>query len=343
MAADHHHDHPAHLAHHFQTVEQQFASAKLGMWVFLATEILMFGGLFCGYAVYYSNHHEIFVYGHQFLDKELGGINTVVLICSSLTMAWGVRAAQLGQKNLLVTLLILTLLGGFGFMGIKAVEYNHKWHLGLLPGEHYKTESERATLHHGDDGEHGDDAAAHGASAGADDGHTDDGAGEGLLSDAAHGLGEAADAVTESVRGAAQELGEDLAHAVGGTPDPDPAAVAPPADGIQRLEIERSTIALAPEGPAGLRPMHLEGAHGGHHAVAEPEKARLFFSWYFGMTGLHAIHVLVGMGLITWILIRAMRNEFGPHYFTPVDLVGLYWHLVDLIWIFLFPLLYLVE
>ena len=90
------------LAHHFDTPQQQFESGKLGMWLFLATEILLFGGLFCAYAVYRANHPEIFIYAHQFLDKTLGGINTIVLICSSLTMAWAVRAAQLGQRRLLV-------------------------------------------------------------------------------------------------------------------------------------------------------------------------------------------------------------------------------------------------
>src|SRR5687767_5882323 len=130
---DGHNGHDPHLAHHFDTPEQQFASNKLGMWVFLATEILMFGGLFCAYAVYRHNHPDVFVYAHHFLDKWLGAINTIVLITSSLTMAWAVRAAQLGQQRLLAILLGLTLLGGFGFMAIKAIEYKSKWshHLGV--------------------------------------------------------------------------------------------------------------------------------------------------------------------------------------------------------------------
>jgi cytochrome c oxidase subunit 3 len=122
-----HHAHNPHLAHHFDTPEQQFASNKLGMWVFLATEILMFGGLFCAYAVYRHNHPEVFVYAHHFLSKPLGAINTVILITSSLTMAWAVRAAQLGRSVILSFCLALTLLGGFGFMAIKAVEYKMKW------------------------------------------------------------------------------------------------------------------------------------------------------------------------------------------------------------------------
>src|SRR5215207_9280244 len=126
-----HHFHPhgdPHLAHHFDTPEQQYNSAKIGMWVFLATELLMFGGLFCAYSVYRHNHPEVFEYAHQYLDKTWGAINTVVLITSSLTMAWGVRAAQLGQRKILVGCLIATLIGGAAFMVIKTIEYEHKYH-----------------------------------------------------------------------------------------------------------------------------------------------------------------------------------------------------------------------
>src|SRR5512139_2222002 len=122
------------LQHHFADMEQQKDSAKLGMWLFLVTEILLFGGLFCAYAYYRAHHPEIFIYAHKYLDKTLGGVNTVILLCSSFTMAWAVRAAQLGQRKLLVTLLALTLLGGMGFLGVKAVEYNQKWKHGLLWG-----------------------------------------------------------------------------------------------------------------------------------------------------------------------------------------------------------------
>src|SRR5262245_10630971 len=131
-----------HLQHHFDTEEQQFDAGKLGIWLFLATEVLLFGGLFVAYAIYRANHPEIFVYAHQFLDKILGGTNTVILLCSSLTMAWAVRAAQLGQRRLLVVLLSLTLLGGFGFMGIKYAEYKAKWEHGLLPGTHFAPHEE---------------------------------------------------------------------------------------------------------------------------------------------------------------------------------------------------------
>jgi cytochrome c oxidase subunit 3 len=238
-----HGEHPAFLAHHFETPEQQFSTGKLGMWVFLLTEILLFSGLFCAYAVYRANHPEIFEYAHQYLSKTLGAINTGVLITSSLTMAWAVRSAQLGQRRRLVVLLALTLLGGCGFLGIKYAEYRNKWEEGLLWARQYKPV------------EHAETA--------------------------------------------------------------EPAEPAEPADGHATKEAAK-------------------------HAQA-PRHVGIFFSIYFVMTGLHGLHVIAGMGAIGWVLARSIRGDFSPLYFGPVDYVGLYWHLVDLVWIFLFPLLYLIH
>ncbi|HJQ97380.1 MAG TPA: cytochrome c oxidase subunit 3 family protein [Candidatus Polarisedimenticolaceae bacterium] len=274
------HAHSPYLQHHFETPQQQFDAGKLGIWLFLATEILLFGGLFCAYAIYRANHPEIFVYAHQFLNKYWGGTNTVILLCSSLTMAWAVRAAQLGQRRLLVVLLSLTLLGAMGFLGIKYVEYKEKWEHGLLWGARYAPHVE------------------------------------------GHGTEEAP--VTKA--------------------QPPPPAPAPPAS-PGGFVVERSAIRPAAAGPEGTviaaeeQEEHLEAA--GIHR--RPANVQIFFSIYFLMTGLHGIHVLVGMGAILWILVRSIRGDFGPQYFTPVDFVGLYWHLVDLIWIFLFPLLYLIH
>src|SRR5579864_9334281 len=121
-----HHD--PHLAHHFDTPEQQFTSAKLGMWVFLGTELLMFGGLFCAYSIYRHNHPLVFKFAAEaYLSTKWGTINTVILITSSLTMAWGVRAAQLNQKKLLISCLIMTLMGAAGFLVVKSIEYTNKW------------------------------------------------------------------------------------------------------------------------------------------------------------------------------------------------------------------------
>ena len=132
-----HHEHPEHLAHHFESLQQQYDSGKFGIWLFLTTEILMFSGLFCGYAVLRSLHPEIFLYAHHYLSVPLGALNTAVLIFSSFTMAWGVRAAQLGQTRLLVRLLAITLACAFVFLGVKFVEYKEKWEEALLPGKYY--------------------------------------------------------------------------------------------------------------------------------------------------------------------------------------------------------------
>jgi cytochrome c oxidase subunit 3 len=207
------------LLEHFQTAGQQQEAAKLGMWIFLVTEILFFGGLFLAYGVYRGLHPEMFLAAHRHLSVPLGGVNTVVLITSSLTMALAVRAAQVGDRRLLVPLLALTIALAFVFLGIKYVEYAHKFHDGLLPGRFYH--------------------------------------------------------------------------------------------------------------PA--------------HGLVIPGQPQIFFSIYFMLTGLHGVHVIIGIGVLSWIVRRARRGDFSPAYYTPVENVGLYWHLVDLVWIFLFPLLYLVR
>lgn len=287
--ADHADGHDPHLAHHYDTRAQQYTSGKLGMWIFLATEVLMFGGLFCAYSVYRGLHPEIFVYAHQFLDKWLGGINTVILICSSLSMAWAVRAIQMNNPRLCKILLALTLVGGFCFLGIKYVEYKQKWEHGLLWGKYYQPHAPDAKLKPQVE-EVNPTPLPEGT------------------------VGMAAPATTPV--GAAQSDNPNL-----NTPDApliQPAAVGPAGTVAEDVQVPKP-----------------------HQS--EPAKVQLFFSVYFLMTGLHGIHVIVGLGLIGWILIRTARNEFSSAYFTPVDFVGLYWHLVDLIWIFLFPLFYLIH
>ena len=204
-------------AHHFDTADTQFDSNRMGVWIFLVTEVLFFGGLFCAFAVFRSWYFDGFVEAHHHLDKVMGAINTLVLIGSSFTMAMGVRASQTNNKKLAAVMLVITLLCAATFLGVKYVEYSHKFHEGLLPGAHFT-------------------------------------------------------------------------------------------------------------------------ATGFHN----PKQAGMFFAVYFMMTGVHGVHVIIGMGLITWILIRTIRGEFSSRYYSPVEGVGLYWHLVDLIWIYLFPLLYLV-
>lgn len=295
---DHEH-HDPNLAHHFETPEQQFDSGKLGIWLFLTTEILLFSGLFCAYAVYRANHPEIFQFAHLYLDKIMGAINTVVLIFSSFTMAWAVRAAQLGQKKLLVRLLIITLLCGVAFMGIKSKEYYDKYKHGTLWGPLYNPHelpgAEHSATEHA---EHHDAAAPE-------------------------------------------------AHAAAPAAAPAPAAAANQAPRDARgLLHEQSTVPPAPVGPTGVNP-DWQSKNDAHHAGwqgPEPANVQTFFGIYFVMTGLHGLHVLAGMGVIFfYCLLPAMKGKFGPSYFNPVDFCGLYWHLVDLVWIFLFPLLYLIH
>lgn len=207
---------PAHLEHHFVDSEQQFDSAKLGMWIFIATEILFFGGLFAAYIIYRVWYPELFTMASVELNSLWGGVNTVVLIGSSLTVAMAIKSAQLNQKRNIAINLGITITLACIFMVIKYFEWTHKFHLGIFPGKFYVFEG-----------------------------------------------------------------------------------------------------------------------------IAHP-KANVFFSLYYLMTGLHGIHVLIGIGLMVWLLKRSLNGDFGSEYYTPIEITGLYWHLVDIIWIFLFPLFYLI-
>jgi len=318
--------HP-HLAHHFDSPEQQFASGKLGMWVFLATEVLMFGGLFCGYAVWRSNDPDSFVYGHQLLETHWGAINTVILIASSFTMAWAVRTSQLGKTRATTLLLALTLLGGVGFMVIKGIEYTAKFDHGTGPGMWFNEEKVRA-YYGGGHGAHAEDASSAGGAA------------------QAGAVGAAAGQTAANGAGAGETEPGDAAAADGAFRTSWPSAGDAP-DGLA------PDVAVAVAGEDAVQPVLLpvgagygeQDAGAAEHKLTADQVIRSarFLDIYFAMTGLHGIHVLVGMGLIGWILLRNLRGAFSAAYYTPVDLVGLYWHLVDLIWIFLFPLLYLIH
>jgi cytochrome c oxidase subunit III len=208
--------HHPRLAHHFGHINTQRHAARMGMWLFLSTEILLFAGLFVGYAMYRYLYPETYKLASSHLDVVMGTLNTVVLITSSLTVALAMHFAQTDRSRLAAVMLFLSVAAGLAFMGVKALEYSHKFHDGMLPGRYYTY-------------------------AGID-------------------------------------------------------------------------------APAGS----------------------MFFTIYFLSTGLHAFHVLIGMGVLVWIGVRAWMNEFSAEHNLPVELAGLYWHLVDLIWIFLYPLLYLV-
>jgi cytochrome c oxidase subunit 3 len=205
------------LQHHFESMEQQKDASSLGMWVFLVTEILFFGGLFLAYMIYRWENPLVFARASHHMNVTLGTLNTAVLICSSLTMAMAVHSAAMGRRRLLILFLIITMFLGATFLGVKVIEYTDHIEHHLLPGPRF---------HYPD--------------------------------------------------------------------------------------------------PADARP------------------AEIFFSLYFAMTGLHAIHMIVGLGIMATLLVMAGRGRFTAAYHTPVEISGLYWHFVDIVWIFLFPLLYLI-
>ena len=293
----HVHDHPGFLQHHWETPQQQFEAGKLGMWLFLATEVLLFGGLFVLYAVWRANHPDMFKFGSQFLNTTLGAINTAVLIASSLTMAAAVTMAQKNKRGPLVILLALTLAGALTFLTIKYFEYSHKFHEGWYPGLKFY-EPPGSTSHTWAD----------------------------YPVPALHGEAAENATLTPPPMVAANFAG----------PEAEPTTVPPPARAPSGLD---ASALAAMDGTLDAHEEHLI------HPLQDPNRpdnAHMFFNIYFMMTGLHGIHVTGGVFMLVWLLVGAMRGRFTDAYFTPVDLGALYWHIVDLIWIFLFPLFYLI-
>ena len=259
--ADHGHAHAAHhpaLQHHFDTMAQQKEAAVIGMWVFLLTEILFFGGLFVAYMIYRIWYFEAFAEASRRLSLFWGGLNTAVLIGSSLTMAMAVRSAQTNSRKATVNWLIITMILGCVFLGVKVIEYKDKFANYEVPGPSYDWMYHERHLA-AESGEHA--AAAEGA----------------------------ASASAEATAGQGEHRQLSL------TPD----------------QLQRTT--------------------------------QLYFSLYFTMTGLHALHMIIGVGIMLVITWMAQKGKFDEEYYTPVEMAGLYWHFVDIVWIFLFPLLYLVE
>jgi cytochrome c oxidase subunit III len=295
------------LAHHFDSPQQQFEAGKLGIWLFLLTEVLFFAGLFCAYTVYRAIRPEVFVYAHYFLDTKLGALNTCVLLLSSLTAAWAVRNAQLRQHKILVANIIVTIACACTFMVVKYFEYSHKVHDGLLWGPHFAPKEQVWELP-GFKEKHPEAAA----------------------------YAEKLEHAAKAKAAAAAKPG------VGTAPAPAAHGEAAPATGQQKepAKLAKPTVEeVEPLLAAGLIGPKAEKAEG----VSKPRNAHVFFSVYFFMTGLHGLHVLIGIGIWIWMLLKARRKEFGPDYFGPIDYAALYWHLVDLIWIYLFPLLYLIH
>lgn len=317
---EHEHGEFPFLKHHFDTPTQQFESGKLGMWLFLATEVLFFGGLFVWYAVLRSLYPEMFSFAAQFLNTLLGGINTCVLILSSLTMALAVRFAQTNRKGALVFCLMLTWCGAAGFLVIKYFEYTHKWHENLLWGERFYVPTP---------GEH------LGGASGEPSGHADASSERPLVLFAVPIDDKATPPV---VAPAAPEAAANAVSTAPGVPPVEGSSIAAPAAGPRGVvpDVDAVDMLELIHGPVKPDKHHLEDPK-------LPANTHLFFGVYFFMTGLHAVHVIVGMGIITWLIILSARGRFNSKYYTPVDLGGLYWHIVDLIWIFLFPLFYIIH
>ena len=360
---DHHGDHDPNLAHHFENIDQQFESGKLGMWVFLATEILMFGGLFCAYAIYRGNNPDIFLYAHQSLDTKWGAINTVVLLASSFTMALAVLRAAQGKNARCFALLLITFLGGCGFMVIKGIEYKSKYDKGLLlsslnafypnpDGDEDKAKqlakADKYISSHGHGGDHGygdgkKDADKHSEKK-HDDAYGDkahDDAGGEKPADAAYAIDHPSSPETDDAAGVTASATSPWA-----TLPMDRSNVIPPANASGGLADRFAAVPTAVAAtPSTVSPKAAPREYPGYENLSETDKQRLhiFFQIYFLMTGLHGLHVLIGMGLIAWVAAKVWAGAFSPAYYAPVDIVGLYWHLVDLIWIFLFPLLYLIH
>ena len=308
---DHGHGHGdgPHLAHHFDTYQQQFDAGKLGIWLFLLTEVLFFAGLFVAYTLYRAMRPEVFVYAHYFLDTKLGALNTCVLLISSLTAAWAVRNAQLGEKQKLIVNIVVTIACACTFMVVKYFEYSHKYHDGLLPGPRFHPHEQ---VYETESFKHKHPEAA----------------------EFAEKLAAKSGVPVHSEKGSRDTEGAGA---------PTPGSVATPTAGGKEAA---GTEGGLPHGTVEeIGPLLQAGVIGpkAQPELMRPRNAHVFFSIYFFMTGLHGVHVLVGIGIWIWLLIRATKNQFGPKYFGPIDYAALYWHLVDLIWIYLFPLLYLIH
>ena len=325
------HEHPEFLGHHWKNPVQQFEAGKLGMWLFLATEILLFGGLFCAYSVWRANHPEIFKYGSQFLDTTWGAINTGVLLTSSLTMAMAVTYAARGKMKAVVICLVLTLMGAGGFMAIKYVEYSHKFHEGFFPGIGFYEQPHASELWLPIE----ETAIAKEAAI-----HADEQAGSAAMAKQMVARAEvpAGPAEAQSWNQPGAGLGPE-----GLTTD------------RETMDTVEMSVFLPPSVLGDLEDLPEELAYAEHHRPGEqvdlshplqdptrPVNAQKFFTIYFLMTGLHGIHVVVGAIVIAWLLYLTLRRRFSREYYTPIDLGGLYWHIVDVIWIFLFPLFYLI-
>jgi cytochrome c oxidase subunit 3 len=388
------------VQHHYRDMSQQHDAAKLGIWLFLATEILLFGGLFCGYAVFRANHPDLFKWGGQFLDERYGAANTAVLLISSLTMAMAITYVQREKRRLAMVCLGITFVCAGIFMAIKSVEYEHKFHDHLLGGMAFYETSD-----HGGDfgGDHAATLIAHGdaekgkglwnATCRSCHGAKGEGVpGQGTVLNTSSfvrdhddeellkfiKVGRTANAPESilqldmppnggnpmlkdpailNIIAYMQTLMVPVAPANEGVVDSYRVVVAPVVEAEPEEEksfldsLPSSTVPHSMQAPIGLAPESASKAQ--RMAVyvrpkvpqldeKRPANAHLFFGLYFLMTGLHGVHVVIGMVVLLWLMWRLQRGDFNKRYYSAVECGGLYWHVVDVIWIFLFPLWYLL-
>ena len=281
------HYHEPGLQHQFEDMGQQEESVSIGMWMFLVQEIMFFGGLFTAYLVFRSRYPMAFAAGSNHLDAFWGGLNTLVLIVSSLTMALTVYYAQKSNRNMQVLMIIFTMFFGAVFLGVKTIEYRDKYNHALVPVQGW---NKRVPA---------DPNAPH-----------------------------------------ATKPCWEVEHAEPGAPTvehPNPRGEFQFADCSLVKQAQDGNYLTAAEKIGYYNP-----SNGQIDGNKFRDKVRIFYYLYFVMTGLHALHMIVGLALMTWLLIVAWRGTFSEDYYMPVEMSGLYWHFVDIVWIFLFPLLYLL-
>jgi cytochrome c oxidase subunit III len=307
MSDKHAHDyHPPGLQHQFEDMKQQEESNIIGMWMFLAQEIMFFGGLFTAYLIFRSRYPMAFAAGSNHLDAFLGGLNTLVLIVSSLTMALTVYYAQKSNRNMQVLMIILTMFFGSVFLGVKAIEYTDKYNHGLVPFATWNKKTKAVT--HTKTEDHSVKPAAP----------------EGEKKEVKYFFA--------SEGGKTAEVGGTEEH-----PNP---------TGQFQWNYWDQTMPLIEH--AQKDNFLTEAEKTGYFTNGEFDqekftgRVRIFYWIYFAMTGLHALHMVVGLGIMTWLLIMAWRGTYSAEFYSPVEISGLYWHFVDIVWIFLFPLLYLL-
>ncbi len=283
--------HPPGLKHQFEDMKQQEESVSIGMWMFLVQEIMFFGGLFTVYLVFRSRFPMAFAAGSNHLDAFWGGLNTLVLIVSSLTMALTVYYAQKGNRNMQVIMIVLTMIFGTVFLGVKAIEYTDKYNHGLVPftGLNKKVK-----------------------------------AGEQQISENSTFV------LPFETKASAAETGENAKPYVNPR-------------GEFQWNYGHDLVVQAEKG--GFLTEYEKSGYYSNGKI-DPhkfqERVRSFYWIYFAMTGLHALHMIIGLGVMLWLLWKAWLGTYSAEFYSPVEMSGLYWHFVDIVWIFLFPLLYLL-